>query len=84
VFACSGYVLAQALGHLNLIAVEFLPFAALALRRVVAAPSLYNVVLAAFCIWLNLLCDWQYFLFALLWGAWYMLTPFVKTTEGRK
>lgn len=71
VFACSGYVLAQALGHLNLIAVEFLPFAALALRRVVAAPGLYNIVLAAFCIWLNLLCDWQYFLFALLWGGWY-------------
>lgn len=75
VFACSGYLLAQALGHLNLIAAEWLPFAALALRRAGAAPglSMRRILLAALCIALNVLCDWQYFLFALLWSGWYAL-----------
>jgi len=31
------------------------------------------VLLAGLVVAINVLCDWQYFLFALLWGAWYAL-----------
>lgn len=75
VFAASGYVLAQALGHLNLIAVEWLPFAALALRRanMQPGPRWRWIVSAGFFIALNALCDWQYLIFALIWAGWYAL-----------
>jgi hypothetical protein len=74
VFACSGYLLAQVMGgHTHMVAAEWLPLAALALRRVAAAPSLRRVLLAGALLAVNVLCDWQYFLFIMLWAAFYAL-----------
>lgn len=73
VVASSGYLLAQVLGHLNLVAMEWVPFAVLALRRASSAPGVRTIGLAGLCLFLNVLCDWQYFLFALVWCGWYAL-----------
>jgi len=72
VFACSGYLLSQvAGGHANLVAAWPLPMAMLALRRTVHRPSLRNTLRAGLALGLNLLADWQYFLFILIWTGWY-------------
>jgi hypothetical protein len=71
VFAFSGYMLAQALGHLNLIAAEWIPFSVLALHYAARKPSVKWIGLAGVCLALNVACDWQYFLFVLLWSGWY-------------
>ncbi|EFO80014.1 hypothetical protein OSCT_2099 [Oscillochloris trichoides DG-6] len=74
VFATSGYLLAQVLGgHLNLLAIWPLPLAILLLRRAYRQPSRTSIILAGFALAFTLLADWQYFLFALLWAAWYAL-----------
>jgi hypothetical protein len=73
VFACSGYLLSQvAGGHTHMVAAWPLPLAMLALRRTVRSPSLRNTLLAGFALGLNLLADWQYFLFILIWTGWYV------------
>jgi hypothetical protein len=72
VFACSGYLLAQVMGgNANLVAAWPLPLAMLALRRAVRRPSLRATLLAGLALWVNLLADWQYFLFILSWAGWY-------------
>jgi hypothetical protein len=72
VFACSGYLLSQvAGGHTHMVAAWPLPLAMLALRRTVRSPSLRNMLLAGLALGLNLLADWQYFLFILIWTGWY-------------
>jgi asparagine N-glycosylation enzyme membrane subunit Stt3 len=72
VFACSGYLLSQvAGGHTHMVAAWPLPLAMLALRRTVHRPSLRNTLLAGLALGLNLLADWQYFLFILIWTGWY-------------
>jgi hypothetical protein len=74
VFACSAYLLAQVMGgHMNLVAAEWLPFAVLTMRWAARSPGLRTILLAALCLFLNVLCDWQYFLFAVMWGCWYAL-----------
>ena len=74
VFATSGYLLAQVMGgHTHMVAAEWLPLAALALRRATAAPSRRRVLLAGALLAINVLCDWQYFLFITLWAAFYAL-----------
>ncbi len=76
VFSCSSYILAQALGHLNLIAAEWIPFAVLALRYASTSPSIKTIGIAGLCMAINVSCDWQYYLFILLWGGWYALAIF--------
>jgi len=72
VFACSGYLLSQVAGeHTHMVAAWPLPLAMLALRRTVHRPSLRNTLLAGLALGLNLLADWQYFLFILIWTGWY-------------
>lgn len=72
-FLCSGYMLAQAMNHLNLVSAEFLIFAILAVRRALATPHWSRIALATLCLLITILGDWQYFLFAVLWATWYML-----------
>lgn len=71
-FASSGYLLTQvAGGHSHMVAAWPLPLAILSLRRAVQKPSKWSMLLAGLAMWLNLLSDWQYFLFILIWAAWY-------------
>lgn len=87
IFATSGYLLSQALGgHTHMLAAQFLPLAVLALRRLsVPVPEgeperwskryeIGAIMLAGVALAVNLLADWQYFLFILIWAAWYALT----------
>ena len=87
IFATSGYLLSQALGgHTHMLAAQFLPLAVLALRRLTVPPpereparwsrrdELGAIMLAGVALAVNLLADWQYFLFILIWAAWYALT----------
>lgn len=83
VFASSGYIMAQALGHLNLIAAEWVLFAVLALRYASIVPSVKSIALAGICLALNVSCDWQYFLFALVWSGWYLLVVAWNTRSLR-
>lgn len=76
IYGFSGYVLAQVIGHHNLMAVQWLPVVVLALRRVTRGGGRLWIGVAALALWFNLLCDWQYFLFAMIWGGWYALTVF--------
>ncbi len=72
VFAFSGYLLAQVMGgHTHMMAAWGLPLAVLALRRADAQPSRRRIILAGFALALNLLADWQYFLFIMIWAGWY-------------
>jgi hypothetical protein len=74
VFACSGYLLAQVMGgHTHMVAAEWLPLAALALRRLTASPGVRRALLAGALLAVNVLCDWQYFLFIMLWAVCYAL-----------
>ena len=74
IYAFSGYLLAQVFGgHTHMMAAEWLPLAVLALRWVRADPRLGTIGLAGLLVAINQLCDWQYFLFILIWGGWYAL-----------
>lgn len=72
-FLCSGFMLSQAMNHLNLLSAEFLIFSILALRRAVARPHWTRILWAVCCLLLTILGDWQYFLYAVLWAGCYVL-----------
>jgi hypothetical protein len=74
IYAFSGYLLAQVFGgHTHMMAAEWLPLAVLALRRARARPRVTTIVLAGAALAINQLCDWQYFVFILIWSGWYAL-----------
>lgn len=77
VFTFSPYHLAHTLGHLNLIALEWLPFYVLFLIRTVEEKSYRNALYAAFFLCLTSLCDWHYvmylFLFTCIAAVYYLL-----------
>ncbi|WP_129626758.1 hypothetical protein [Candidatus Oscillochloris fontis] len=74
VFASSGYLLSQVVGgHTHMTAAWPLPLAVLLLRLAYRRPSWWMIGLAGAALALNLLSDWQYYLFALIWAAWYCL-----------
>ena len=66
VFTFSPYHLAHTLGHLNLIALEWLPFYVLFLIRTVEEKSYKKALYAAFFLYLTSLCDWHYVMYLLL------------------
>lgn len=73
-FALCAFLLAQVMGgHTHMMAAEWLPLAMLAMRRAGRAPGVGATALAGLLLAINVLCDWQYFLFIMLWGGWYML-----------
>ncbi len=74
VFASSGYLLSQVVGgHTHMTAAWPLPLAVLLLRLAYRRPSWWMIGLSGAALALNLLSDWQYYLFALIWAAWYCL-----------
>lgn len=77
VFTFSPYHLAHTLGHLNLIALEWLPFYVLFLMRAIKEKSYRNALYTAFFLYLISLCDWYYvihlLLFTLIAAAYYLL-----------
>ncbi len=84
VFATSGYLLAQVMGgHTHMLAAWPLPLAVLALRRAQARPTLMRILLAGVALALNLLADWQYMLFALIWAGWYALAQLWQQRNWR-
>lgn len=78
VFTFSPYHLAHTLGHMQLIALEWLPFFVLFLIRTVEERSSRNALCAAFFLFLTSLCDWYYvmylLLFTLLTAVYYLWT----------
>ncbi len=78
VFTFSPYHLAHTLGHMQLIALEWLPFYVLFLLRTVEERSSRNALCAAFFLFLTSLCDWYYvmylLLFTLLAAVYYLWT----------
>ncbi len=84
IFATSGYLLAQVLGgHTHMMAAEWLPLAVLGVWQAYRRPTGRTVGLAALLLAVNVLCDWQYFLFAVLFAAWYGLAMAATTRRLR-
>jgi hypothetical protein len=75
-FTFGGYHLEHAQGHLELVAVEWLPLFLLVWGRLLRRPSATAGMLAAGVLWLVLLCDYYYFFFAVATGtamlAWHL------------
>jgi len=69
VFTFSEFHFAHAQGHLQLVALEWLPLFLLAFWRLLRRPSPTRGVLAAGSLFLVLLCDYYYFVFSVLAGA---------------
>jgi hypothetical protein len=63
-FAFSGYHFAHAEGHLSLVAMEWLPLAALASWRFARAPSVLRALAVAGALLFTILCDYYYFVFS--------------------
>lgn len=86
VFTFSPYHLVHTLGHLQLIALEWLPFYALFLIRTVEEKSYRNALYAAFFLYLTSLCDWYYVMYLLLFtciaASYYLLC--VKSVKAAR
>jgi hypothetical protein len=84
IYASSGYLLAQVMGgHTHMMAAWPIPLAVLALRRAQAVPTAPRIAIAGVALALNLLADWQYFLFVLIWAGWYALAKLWESRAWR-
>ena len=68
-FSFSSFHLAHATGHVQLVALEWLPFFFWAWLRLLREPSHRRALLAAVGLLLVLLCDYYYFFYCVLGGA---------------
>jgi hypothetical protein len=68
-FGFSSFHFAHAVGHLNLVSLEWIPLFLLAWLRLLERPSVGLGVQAALVLFLVLLCDHYYFLYCVLAGA---------------
>ena len=69
VFGFSSFHFAHAIGHLNLVSLEWIPLFFLAWLRLFERPSISRGVQAALALFLVLLCDHYYFFYCVLGGA---------------
>ena len=65
-YTFSGYHFAHTAGHLQLVSLEWVPLFLLAWQRLLARPGAGVAVLAALSLLLVILCDYYYFVFALM------------------
>ena len=68
-FGFSSFHFAHAVGHLNLVSLEWIPLFLLAWLRLLERPSVGRGAQAALALFLVLLCDHYYFLYCVLAGA---------------
>ena len=68
-FGFSSFLFAHAVGHLNLVSLEWIPLFLLAWLRLLERPSVGRGAQAALALFLVLLCDHYYFLYCVLAGA---------------
>jgi hypothetical protein len=77
-FTFSEFHFAHGAGHLQLVALEWLPLFLLAFWRLLDRATPWRGVLAGLCLFLVILCDYYYFLFCVLAGAillgWHLLS----------
>ena len=77
-FTFSEFHFAHGAGHLQLVALEWLPLFLLAFWRLLDRATVRRGVLAGVCLFLVILCDYYYFLFCVLAGAillgWHLLS----------
>lgn len=78
IFSFSAYHFAHALGHLNLLSIEWIPFFLLYTIKSFQEPRVGNVLKASAMLVLNALCCWYYLVFCALFlgfAALYFLVP---------
>ncbi len=68
IFTFSSYHFAHAQGHLQLVSLEWLPLFLLLWDRLICQPTIARAISAAAALFLVLLCDYYYFLYALVAG----------------
>ncbi|MER3403960.1 MAG: hypothetical protein C4289_01245 [Chloroflexota bacterium] len=68
IFTFSSYHFAHAQGHLQLVSLEWVPLFILLWYMLITRPSIATAIGAAVVLFLVLLCDWYYFLYALVTG----------------
>jgi hypothetical protein len=77
-FTFSEYHFAHGQGHLQLVALQWIPLFLLLFWRVLTRPSVLRGLLAAFGLFLVILCDYYYFFFSIIAGAillgWYLFS----------
>lgn len=66
IFTFSSYHFAHAAGHLQLVALEWIPLFLLAWDRMLCRPSFASGILAGLALFLVILCDYYYFAFSLV------------------
>ncbi len=71
-FAFSPYHFAQALGHLNLASIQWIPLYVLFLIRMTKEKGKNNSILAGFFLVLISLSDWQYMVYSLIFTLFYL------------
>jgi hypothetical protein len=81
VFGFSSFHFAHAIGHLNLVSLEWIPLFFLAWLRLFERPSLARGAQAALALFLVLLCDHYYFLYCVLGGALLLLVQMVQRRD---
>lgn len=69
IFTFSSYHFAHGAGHLNLITIQWLPLFAMLFSRFLRRPSITLGISAGVALGLNLLADYYYFFYCLLFGA---------------
>jgi len=78
IFTFSSYHFAHYYGHLNLIAMEWIPLFVLCWYILITRPSVLMALASALSLWLVLLCDYYYFFYCILTGVlialWYMIS----------
>lgn len=82
IYAFSPYHMGHTLGHLQLIAMEWVPFYLLFLVRILKGGGRRNTLLAAGCLVLSALCSWYYLVYSLLLTALLMLKAALRRGTG--
>jgi len=63
-FAFSPFHFAQALHHINISSIQFVPFFILFFIKAIKEKTIWNILWAAIFLFLNTICDWNYLIFA--------------------
>ncbi|HET8627490.1 MAG TPA: hypothetical protein VFL91_08725, partial [Thermomicrobiales bacterium] len=83
-FTFANYHFAHAQGHLQLVALEWLPLFLLCWRRLLVAPGAWRALAAAGALLLVQLCDYYYFFYCVLAGALLLAWHWWHTGRGRR
>jgi len=83
IFTFSSYHFAHYNGHLNLIAMQWIPLFVMFWSMLMARPRILPAICAALSLYLVLLCDYYYFLYCLMFGVMSLAWGFVGPKQNR-